>query len=148
MKKGEFLGVYGTLRKGERADLTSKSSWLDNQYLGADEINGLLYHLGAFPGLKLEAPAGIDFNPKAARVLIDVFYINDPSTAAVLDAYEGYHADNPESGLYDRAQVKTKRGRLVWVYLYNPSVLSDQLIETGDWKNPRLQVTRRIPKTN
>ena len=145
MKKGELLFVYGTLRKGERADLAKGSKQFNVDWLGIDEINGLLYHLGAYPGLKLLGPEEQDFSNSFPSVIGEVFIIKDASVGALLDAYEGYHADNPKSGLYDRTQVFTRQGRLVWVYLYNPPVTEDQKIETGDWKNPRLCVTRTIP---
>lgn len=146
MKKGDLLFVYGTLRKGERADLSKSQGHFNTCYVGNDSINGLLYHLGAYPGLKLlSEESEEDFNPAFPSVLGEVFIIQDSSAAAILDAYEGYDANDPKCGLYDRTKILTKAGRLVWVYVYNHYISEDQLIETGDWKNPRLVVTKRVP---
>lgn len=144
MQKGDFIFVYGTLRKGERADLSKSASSFSVKDFGMDTINGKLYHLGAFPGVKLlQSPSFDDSLPK---VIGRVFFVLDPSIGAILDAYEGYRVDSPKSGLYDRELVETFHGRLAWVYTYNGMVSEDQLIETGDWKNPRITVTRQIPK--
>lgn len=145
MKAGDLVFVYGTLRRGERADL-SKMSGRSVDYLDMDFINGKLYHLGAFPGLKLLKATPVDFfDPEKPTVAGEVFLIHDSSVGAILDAYEGYRPDDPSHGHYDRAEVVTKRGRFVWVYVYNPLVTEDQWIETGDWKQPRLAATHRIP---
>lgn len=144
MKKGDFIFVYGTLRKGERADLSKNAKAFSVSFMGLDAVNGLLYHLGGFPGLKL-IPNLTEFNDSEPTVKGEVFFVKDASVGAILDAYEGYNTDNPDKGLYDRQVVETMTGRAAWVYTYNPVVVEDQLIETGDWKNPRLSVTRKIP---
>ena len=144
MKKGDFVFVYGTLRSGERADLFKSSKSFSIVPMGKDAINGKLYHLGGFPGVKL-LPGVTEFNDKLDRVLGEVGMVKDASIGALLDTYEGYDSDAPKQGLYDRELVESMTGRLVWVYTYNHVVMDDQLIETGDWKNPRLVSTRRIP---
>lgn len=128
MKKGDLIFVYGTLRKGERADLNKQASQFGVTYIGEDCINGKLYHLGAYPGVKTEA--GV-FCPDKPLVYGEVFRARDTSITAMLDAYEGYPY------LYDRLQTETDKGRTVWVYVYNHPVTSDQQIESGDWvRNP------------
>jgi gamma-glutamylcyclotransferase (GGCT)/AIG2-like uncharacterized protein YtfP len=146
MKSGDVVFVYGTLRKGERADL-SKKSVFSVSFLGFDSVNGYLYHFGAYPGLKLLEPLPPAFDDSLPMVRGEVYLINDASVGAMLDAYEGYRANAPKEGLYDRHVVETLLGRNVWVYTWNSVVTDDQLIETGDWKNPRLIVTKRIPRT-
>ena len=143
MKKDDSLFVYGTLMKGERADITEKRIFAVSS-LGKDVINGDLYHIGSYPGLKL-IPGLTGFDDSKPTVKGEVYVINDSSVTALLDAYEGYDADNPEGGLYNRQQVYTCSGRLVWVYTFNLPTRTDQLIETGDWRNPRLSVSRKIP---
>lgn len=145
MKKGDLLFVYGTLRRGERADINKNALVHSVSFIKNDSINGLMYHIGAFPGVKLLSAPEAEYDPKLGAVIGEVYYIGDHSVSSILDHYEGYHEDG--TGLYNRFQVWTAGGRLVWVYTYNPDVISDQLIETGDWKNPRLKVTNRIPNT-
>jgi gamma-glutamylcyclotransferase (GGCT)/AIG2-like uncharacterized protein YtfP len=141
MKKGDCIAVYGTLRKGERADLARQANKFDVTYLCKDRINGKLYHLGAYPGVKTESKS---FDPKLPCVTVEVFHIRDESIIAILDAYEGYNSDNPEHGLYNRIEVESEDGRIVWVYIYNGPVTPDQLIESGDWvKNREIPVRNR-----
>lgn len=145
MKKDDMLFVYGTLRPGERADLAKSRMEFDVDHLGLDAINGKLFHLGAYPGLKLIGKAGEDYNPRFPSVVGNVFILKNNSVSTILDGYESYRPDDPEHGLYNRFQVFTKIGRVVWVYTYNHPVTEDQLIETGDWRNPRLATTRKAP---
>jgi gamma-glutamylcyclotransferase (GGCT)/AIG2-like uncharacterized protein YtfP len=142
MKKGEYIFVYGTLRQGERADLASGFYSYGIAFIDKDRINGRLYHLGAFPGVKsiIEDKA---FDGKKSSVTGEVFRILDTSIVAILDAYEGYRPDSPSSGLYDRHQVLTEEGRQVWVYTYNHPVIEDQRISGGDWCKNRDTVNIR-----
>jgi gamma-glutamylcyclotransferase (GGCT)/AIG2-like uncharacterized protein YtfP len=146
MKKGEFLFVYGTLRRGERADINKNRLIHSVSFIGIDQINGKMYHIGAFPGITIDLSLK-DFDTSAPIVIGEIYYIGDQSVVSVLDCYESYDHEHPDKGLYNRHQVFTKNGKIVWVYTYNPHVIDDQLIETGDWKNPRLKQTHRIPST-
>lgn len=144
MKRGDLLFVYGTLMKGERADITTKQIYAVAE-LGPDFVNGKLFHIGSYPGLKIFPDLSGGFDNAHPTVKGEVYLLQDSSVVALLDAYEGYDHDDPKRGLYDRRQIHCRSGRLVWVYTFNPPVRSDQLIETGDWRNPRLSVTRKIP---
>jgi gamma-glutamylcyclotransferase (GGCT)/AIG2-like uncharacterized protein YtfP len=123
VEENDFLFVYGTLRCGEGADLSKN---LNVKYVGTDYINGLMYRLGWYPGLK--APKKT-FNANMPIVLGDVFLLRTPSITTILDRYEGYPT------LYGREQVETALGRTAWVYTYNGEVDSETLIENGDWIN-------------
>lgn len=143
MKKGDRVFVYGTLRRGERADIR-KFCARDVIFCCDDVISARMYHIGSFPGVKLVAGEKV-WQPRLPSVVGEVFRIIHPSVTALLDAYEGYDADHPEMGHYDRCEVETKSGLLVWVYLYNPMVIPDQLIESGDWcKSPSTIVSHRM----
>lgn len=143
MKKGDFIFVYGTLRRGEHADLSKSSHHFNVRYCGTDRINGRLYHLGAYPGVK-QLP-GTDFDEDKPTVTGEIFMVGDPSIGAFLDAYEGYYPDEPSQGLYDRRVLHTEKGKIVWVYTYNPPVTSDQQIQSGDWcKNSAMPVRQRV----
>lgn len=142
MEQGDFIFVYGTLRRGQHADLHKQAHHFNVHYCGTDKINGKMYHLGAYPGIKrLLNPL---FNPNFPTVLGEIFLVQDPSIGAFLDAYEGYISDNPLQGLYDRQKLDTEKGKEAWTYLYNPPVTSDQLIESGDWcRNPDMPMRNR-----
>lgn len=134
MLKGDFIFVYGTLRLGERMDLRNQKLNFAVDFISKDKISAKMYHIGTYPGVKEVTSR---FNPNAPTVVGEVFKIRSPSVVAVLDAYEGYDSDYPERGLYNRCQAYTQRGRLVWVYTYNPIVRAEQLIEGGDWCRSR-----------
>lgn len=135
VQKGDRVFVYGTLRRGERADIR-KFCANDVVFCGEDVISAKMYTIGTFPGVKLIKDIKT-FQPTLPSVTGEVFRIIHPSVTALLDAYEGYEADHPSLGHYDRVLVETKGGYLVWVYTYNPMVIADQLIESGDWCKDR-----------
>lgn len=144
MKKGDLIFVYGTLRKGERADLSSGFYSYGVDYIDRDKINGNLYHLGAFPGVR-EATNLQPYTSDMPTITGEVFRIRDQSIIALLDAYEGYRSADPTGGLYNRQQVLTEDGRKVWVYIYNHPVIEEQRIPGGDWcKNRDTVNTRRL----
>lgn len=123
MKQGDLLFVYGTLRKGERADLSNK---LGTRFMGEDAISGALHDTGyGFPGVK---DVKEEFSPGACIVKGDVFRLENETVIAILDAYENY----PQ--MYDRKVVKSAKGRDVWVYTYNYDVPEDSKISGGDWR--------------
>lgn len=122
MKVGDLIAVYGTLRMGERAESIVNKG--DN-YVGEDKINGAIFSLGGFPGLKVK---GTGFSPALPTVAVDVFSIPSEEVATRLDHYEGYPS------FYNRVQVKTEAGLTAWTYIYGSRVYPEQLIESGDWK--------------
>ncbi len=118
--------VYGTLMSGMGAsDFMPKDGFIGNA-----TIKGKLYHLGGFPGVKLE---GDD-------VVHGEVYEVDNATLAMLDGYEGYYKDDPEGSLYLRktTQALLREGDVVDcvvnVYEYNGDVSTRQLIESGDYR--------------
>lgn len=133
MKVGSLLFVYGTLRRGERADLSKHEKEFDVTYLGEDIINGLIYDLGSYPGVKGLGEG--EFDAEQPRVHGDVFRLESESIISILDHYEGYPY------LYGKGVTETMDGRQVWVYTYNDEVDDSRLITSGDWVNrPRIQI--------
>jgi gamma-glutamylcyclotransferase (GGCT)/AIG2-like uncharacterized protein YtfP len=134
IKKGDLIFVYGTLRQGERADLSASQSHFSARFVGEDRITGEIFNIGSYPGLTLIQETKEDelirkFVPDWFPAVIgEVFKAMDSSLGDVLDAYEGYPY------LYDRTEVVTEHGRKVWVYTYNGAVTSEMVIPSGDWK--------------
>lgn len=140
MKPGDLLFVYGTLRRGQSASLAGNSG---AEFVGEDKINGWIYNLGWYPGVKTEPG---HFSSGAPTVAGDVFKILDETTAVGLDGYEGYPS------LYNRIETETADGRHVWVYTYNHPVSGEDLIVSGDWRIPNVlktpEVSQTIPTTD
>jgi gamma-glutamylcyclotransferase (GGCT)/AIG2-like uncharacterized protein YtfP len=135
MRKGDYLFVYGTLRRGEGADLSKQGRNRGAVFMGVSQINGLIYNLGHFPGVKCEAGS---FDPGQPSVHGDVFLINDPKLPDQLDAYEGY------PNLYTRLETEAADGRTVWVYVYNHEVIEMQRIQSGDWYDRGVAMPNRV----
>ena len=126
MNKGDLLFVYGTLMKGERADMTVGHSSLAVTFIGEDRLNGELYDMGYYPGAKIEADL---FDPARPTIEGEVYRIRNQNLCAQLDAYEGF------PNLFSRRQVPTEKGRIVWVYTYNLATKPVQLIAAGSWRH-------------
>lgn len=126
MKKGDLVFVYGTLRRGQSADLSKKANVT---FITSDRINGDMYNIsGWFPGVNDLTPVEKGgFNEGQPTVEGEVFRIDHPSMCMLLDNYEGY----PD--LYDRVQVSTENGLTVWVYIYPHDVSTKEPIPGGDW---------------
>ncbi|MCC6075828.1 gamma-glutamylcyclotransferase [Pseudomonas sp. MAHUQ-58] len=84
--------------------------------------NITLYHLGWFPGAKLESSGGM---------LAEVYGV-DESTLAILDHLEGFRSRNPEHSLFLCQPVETPLGE-AWVYVYHHPVDAFESIRSGSW---------------
>jgi gamma-glutamylcyclotransferase (GGCT)/AIG2-like uncharacterized protein YtfP len=125
VKKGDKIFVYGTLRPGQ-----GSASYMAGRakHLSSTRVNGLLYELGWFPGMKTIVPEN-EFITEAPTVIGDLFEIEHPGLPDELDSYEGYPS------LYDRKELLTEEGVRAWTYIYQPSVEGKDIIPTGDWAN-------------
>ena len=99
----EIVYVYGTLRPGTNPTI---------------RIEGTMYSVGSFPGVKLGGNGSFAAERVAAASL------------AVLDAYEGY---DPTSGDLSSNLYVRRRFRDGWIYEYNQEVAGLQEVSGGDW---------------
>jgi len=116
--------VYGTLMRG----LQREAALFDSQFIGTGYIEGSLYNLGSYPGLK----------PGSNNVFGEVYEINT-ATLKCLDQIEGYRPDQPEQSLYIRKKVTvcmdTQAGsHIVETYFYHLSIAEPDRIITGDYR--------------
>lgn len=120
MKPGDYIFVYGSLRRSEAADLSLRPGV---SFVGEDSVPGKLYAVGWYPGVK-ELGEG----PSSA-VKGDVFRFEEDSEELIawLDGYEGYPS------LFDRQKTLTANGCVVWVYIYNHEVSEAARVHDGDW---------------
>lgn len=119
----KFL-VYGTLRSGNGAH---KAFGLDHKatYLGTHRLEGTIYHLGGFPGVKLDGrPDGF---------VAELYETSDMKLMEQLDAYEGYRPYDPDSSLYLRQEVEHPDFGSAYIYEYNQQVGDKPRMESGDW---------------
>lgn len=117
--------VYGTLRRGQRAErFWSESAGVE--YLGSGRTRGLMFHLGGFPGCV--------FHPATPSFIVgDVIEVNDQSIINRFDQYEGFEPNDRINSLYIRKEVELEDGRTVQTYEYNHPVPVKYQIKSGDW---------------
>lgn len=116
--------VYGTLMSG----LQREEALFDCHFLGPGYIDGNLYDLGNYPGLK----------DSHSKVFGELYEINLP-TLEYLDQIEGYFADQPEKSLYIRRAKSVTRETsnescIAETYFYNLPVDESSRIVTGDYR--------------
>ena len=118
--KRTYIAVYGTLRLGQRA---WERYLKDSTFIGTFRMEGNLFNLGAFPGVKLPLENGHN----NTGVTVDVFEIDHP-VLDHLDRYEGVPS------LYSRRTIHIE-DMPCFVYEYNGIPSEGSLIESGDWFN-------------
>lgn len=137
--------VYGTLRQTGSNDITRLQP--APRFIGRAVVAGVLYHLGAYPGLVLargesaDACGGSESNRGAevqgellSHVQGEVYAIT-PALESILDEIEGLGA-HPTDEYTKRDIAVTVHGqtRLCLVYEINPRyVASARAIGHGDW---------------
>jgi gamma-glutamylcyclotransferase (GGCT)/AIG2-like uncharacterized protein YtfP len=126
------VAVYGTLRKGERAN-----HYLDGaNHLGTDLVDGYMYlqNNGWFPFI-VDGASWM----KPSTVVVDVYDGVTDEQLHKMDQYEGYKKGDDRS-LFVRERVTTTCGFSAFLWKYNPlgflGHTSNQytLLKSGDWK--------------
>ena len=115
--------VYGTLRRGEANDITRLRP--APRFVGPAQVPGTLYHLGGYPGLRLQGDT-----PVRGEV-----YAIEPALEMVLDEIEAVHPQ--QSDEYRKREVRVWVA-LRWldclVYEIQPThVQGRPVIDSGDW---------------
>ena len=116
--------VYGTLRRGGSNDITRLSP--APRWVGFAQVAGMLFHLGAYPGMTL----GGD------RLVHGEVYAIEPALESVLDAIEGLGGDHPNDEYRKREIAVTVEGQALscLVYEIHPRYAQGaRRIEHGDW---------------
>lgn len=121
------LFVYGTLRRGSPHPM---AQFLAEHalYVAVGRIQGRLYNLGRFPGLR---PSTDD----ADWVVGDLYELYNEAIWAELDRYED--AESPQPGCFERgiAEIALENSKKTdaWVYWFRGEVREDQHIASGDY---------------
>lgn len=120
----EYLFLYGTLMRGLQAmDALPAGEYL--QFVCESQIQGRLYDLGSYPGLK----------EGAGLVVGEVYKVLHPEVWEVLDPYEDYFPGDESGSLYLRQPIELMgEPGSAWTYIYNQHVDEHNLIDDGDWR--------------
>ncbi len=115
--------VYGTLRRGGSNDITRLRP--APRFVGAAQVAGVLYHLGAYPGVLLGGDQWV----------VGEVYAIEPALEAVLDAIEGV-VDQPGDEYIRREVAVRVEGQLLTCLVYEINPLyarAAPVIPQGDW---------------
>ena len=119
-RRDSLLFVYGTLRPFVDMPM---AKWLRShaRYVGQATTRGVLYDLGAYPGLRLA-------RGRRERVVGDVYRVTNPRVFRTLDRYENEF-------VRERCVVKLDRGgcRIASAYRYRYAVAGAARIASGDY---------------
>lgn len=117
--------VYGTLRRGGRNDINRLRP--APEYVGMGEVQGVLYHLDWYPGLRLGGE-------EAVTVVGEIYRIT-PALEAVLDEIEEIEPGAGSEYFKREVAVTTMAGDIhCLVYEINPARVADrQPMGHGDW---------------
>lgn len=129
-----LLFVYGTLRRGHAHPMARRLA-LSARYLGRGRVNGRLYRIDYYPGLRLSARP-------CEWVTGDLYDLSGvPALLARLDRYERLGMERRRRGEYARVmtQVWTAETapRQAWVYLYRKPVARLTRLFRGDFLRER-----------
>ncbi|MBE7939948.1 MULTISPECIES: gamma-glutamylcyclotransferase family protein [Ramlibacter] len=125
MPQARHVFVYGTLRRGGSNDINRLQP--APQPVGMAQVQGTLYTLGAYPGLRLGGDA-----PQA--VLGEVYAIT-PALEAVLDRIEGIE-EGEHSEYFKREVLVQVQGRSLTCLVYEINAARVQgraPVAHGDW---------------
>ena len=127
--------VYGTLRRGDDNDITRLLP--SPKYVGDAEIVGVMYHLGAYPGVILAQPP-VDHKVAVGLIIGEVYAIQ-PALEAKLDEIEMIYPQQRDEYFKRQIQVIVGGQRLdCIVYEINLAYVENKpLIGSGDWVQDR-----------
>jgi len=114
------VAVYGTLKQGHG----NHRLLTDSKFLGKASVKGRMYHLGGFPGVRLDEPG---------TVQVELYEV-DNDTLRRLDRLEGYREGAADNNFYTREIVETDTEEHVSIYQISKDYTSDKrIIASGDW---------------
>ncbi|MGA8515800.1 MAG: gamma-glutamylcyclotransferase family protein [Burkholderiaceae bacterium] len=119
--------VYGTLRKGDDNDITRLQP--APRYVGTARIQGVMFHLGGYPGVTLGGDKDI----------VGEVYAVAPQLEAKLDAIESEYPAQPDEYAKRAIAVRLDGTTLdCFVYEINPRfAVGKPVIASGDWVKDR-----------
>lgn len=130
-----YVFVYGTLRQGEARDITRLLP--APRWVGPARVPGVLYHLGAYPGVVLGAPGWThgevyEISPELERLLDEI--------EEVWPQQSGEYAKRERAVQLDEAAEEV----ICIVYEVAPDrILGMPVIPGGDWVKHRFEAAPR-----
>jgi gamma-glutamylcyclotransferase (GGCT)/AIG2-like uncharacterized protein YtfP len=132
-----YVFVYGSLKRGKPLYLLEELVDLRLEVLPARVQGAVLYDLGPFPGMILQANGG--------AVLGEVHrFCHLKTVLGILDEVEEYHGEGDPNNLYRRveheAELLNEEGSVAcWLYEYVGPLDEAEPIESGLWNGAAVQ---------
>lgn len=117
LDKMAYIGVYGTLKRGQRANGMLATGTFIGEF--KVEIPFQMYNLGSFPALVASEENHL--------ITLEVYEVNDEQTLRGLDRYEGY------PNLYQKSTVQVETMD-VTIYTMIDKRHGGELMESGNWE--------------
>lgn len=94
------------------------------EYISTCKIQGKLYNLGRYPGLK----------PGDDVISGELYRIGNASALATIDEYEATDNDDLTLPGFSRKKIELMEPKVeAWVYIYDGDVLEENRIADGVW---------------
>lgn len=131
MCNGDFIFVYGTLRQA--CSTGAHHIYLTGaEFIGSATVNGTLLRVSYYPALVFDNSGG--------KVIGEVYKLQSAEQLARLDEYEecDYPAQPDQEYQRQKINLITDSGIALsaWVYAYQQTSQSLQIIASGDFLNP------------
>lgn len=135
-KDTPFLFVYGTLLY-HAENIMSEYLSQKSSFHGKGFIYGQIYKVDYYPGAT--------YDPSSShQVFGDIVQLKNPQQVfEVLDHYEGYNANSPETSLFIREIIPVQiQDKVIhaWVYLFNRPTEEYPVIESGNYSESELEI--------
>ncbi|MDO8770280.1 MAG: gamma-glutamylcyclotransferase family protein [Burkholderiaceae bacterium] len=124
-----YVFVYGTLRRGDDNDITRLSP--APRLMGASTVSGVMYHLGAYPGVVLREDGD--------TLVAGEVYAIEPGLERLLDEIEELYPQQKDEYFKRSVVVKLGAHQLSCLfYEINPAYIRGKpVIASGDWVKER-----------
>lgn len=122
----KLYAVYGSLRKG----LSNHGTLGNSPMVGTvvTEPKYTMVSLGGFPGVVKGGNTSIT---------LEIYDVKHETIEQNLDWLEGYSGPNDEYNFYNKEIIETELGP-AYIYYINEDVNGRPLVESGDWKQYKL----------
>jgi gamma-glutamylcyclotransferase (GGCT)/AIG2-like uncharacterized protein YtfP len=129
--------VYGTLRRGDDNDITRLAP--PPHFVSEAKIAGVMYHLGAYPGVVLAKPTNNASDTIDSGTVVGEVYAIEPELELVLDEIEALYPQQKDEYFKRSIDVTVGRARFnCIVYEINPAYVAGKpIITSGDWVRGR-----------
>ena len=132
MSKEILVATYGSLRTGQANEHVNDAAGAVSMGLGWTDKE---YRLGRYGGAFFPV---VTLGIPVSKVRVEIFKTDERGLRGAYDRLEGYNAENPSHGFYDRSEVPVTLddGTQVtaWIYHIEEEHAASEVVKHGDWE--------------